>query len=105
MDDVYARLADHLKDLVMGYPFSEALLDLLQETYSPVEAQVALAIPNNLAPLEVVDMKTIARSTDLSESTVAEALESLASRNLLFTSTTPAGEKGYALLQVGYGMP
>jgi Fe-S-cluster-containing hydrogenase component 2 len=105
MDDVYARLADHLKDLVMGYPFSEALLDLLQETYSPVEAQVALAIPNNLAPLEVVDMKTIARSTDLSESAVAEALESLASRNLLFTSTTPAGEKGYALLQVGYGMP
>ncbi len=50
-------------------------------------------------------MKTIAERAELPESAVAEALESLASRNLLFTSKTPAGEKGYALLQVGYGMP
>lgn len=105
MDDVYVRLAKHLKDLIMGYPFSEALIDLLKEIFSTVEAQVALAIPNNLAPLEVVDMETIAARSDLPESTVAGALESLASRNLLYTSTTWTGDKGYALLQVGYGMP
>jgi Pyruvate/2-oxoacid:ferredoxin oxidoreductase delta subunit len=36
---------------------------------------------------------------------VAEALESLASRNRLYTATTDTGAKGYALLQVGYGIP
>jgi hypothetical protein len=45
--DVYFRLAKHLQDLIMGYPYNEALNDLLKETYSPVEAQVAIAIPNN----------------------------------------------------------
>lgn len=105
MDDVYVRLANHLRDLIMGYPFTEALMDLLKETYSPIEAQVALAIPNDLAPLEVVSVKTITERSDLPESTVAEALDTLANRNLLFTSTTVTGEKGYALLQVGYGMP
>ena len=43
MADIYHRLAKHLQDLLMGYPFNEALTDLLKETYSPVEAQVALA--------------------------------------------------------------
>ena len=65
MRDVYLRLARHLQDLIMGYPYNEALTDLLKETYSPVEAQVALAIPNNLAPLEVVDLETIAAGCDL----------------------------------------
>jgi hypothetical protein len=32
----------------MGYPFNEALIDLLKEMYNPIEAEVALAIPNNL---------------------------------------------------------
>jgi Fe-S-cluster-containing hydrogenase component 2 len=105
MEDIYIRLARHLEDLIMGYPFNEALPELLKESYNPVEAQVALAIPNNLAPLEVVDMETIAARSDLPASTVAEALESLSSRNMLYTSTTGSGAKGYALLQVGYGMP
>jgi Pyruvate/2-oxoacid:ferredoxin oxidoreductase delta subunit len=105
MEDIYNRLANHLKDLIMGYPFSDALIDLLKETYSPVEAQVALAIPNDLMPLEVVDVKTIAARSDLPENTVAEALESLSSHNMLYTSTTATGTKGYALLQIGYGMP
>lgn len=56
MEDVYIRLARHLKDLIMGYPFSETLIDLLKEMFTPTEAQVALSIPNNLLPLEVVEM-------------------------------------------------
>ena len=75
MRDVYLRLAKHLQDLIMGFPFSEALTDLLKETYSPVEARVALAIPNNPAPLEVVDFESIAAHCDLPRSTVAEALQ------------------------------
>ena len=105
MQDIYLRLAEHLQDLVMGYPFNDALTDLLKEMYSPVEAQVALAIPNSLQPLEVVDRQSIVDRCDLPESIVIEALESLSSRNMLFTRTTGTGAMGYALLQVGYGIP
>jgi ferredoxin len=105
MKDIYLRLAKHLQDLVMGYPFNEALTDLLEETYSPVEAQVALAIPNDLAPLEVVDLETIAARCDLPRSTVSEALQSLSDRNMLYTRTSTSGKLGYALLQIGYGIP
>ena len=105
MADIYHRLAKHLQDLVMGYPFNEALTDLLKETYSPVEAQVALAIPNDLAPLEVVDLETIVARCDLPRSTVSEALQSLSDRNMLYTRTSTSGKLGYALLQVGYGIP
>jgi len=50
-------------------------------------------------------METIASRSDLPKASVAEALESLAGRNMIFTGKTRDGAKGYALLQVGYGMP
>ncbi|MBE9541128.1 MAG: hypothetical protein IMF01_02320, partial [Proteobacteria bacterium] len=105
MEDVYFRLANHLKDLIMGYPFNDGLLDLLKKMFNPIEAQVALAIPNNLAPLEVVDLETIAVHSELPLSTVVESLDSLSSSSMLYTAPTESGAKGYALLQVGYGMP
>ncbi len=105
MENVYHRLAKHLEDLIMGYPFNEALLDLLREMFDPQEARVALAIPNNLSPLEVVDETTITNRSDLQRETVAEKLESMAARDLLYTAQTRTGKKGYALLQVGYGVP
>jgi Pyruvate/2-oxoacid:ferredoxin oxidoreductase delta subunit len=105
MENIYIRLADHLKNLIMGYPFNEPLLDLLKETFTPIEASVALAIPNNLLPLEVTDLDTIADRSDLSKDKVADALESLAARNMLYTAKTKEGAQGYGLLQVGYGMP
>jgi Pyruvate/2-oxoacid:ferredoxin oxidoreductase delta subunit len=105
MENVYHRLAKHLEDLIMGYPFNEALLDLLHEMFDPQEARVALAIPNNLSPLEVVDETTITNRSDLPRETVAEKLESMAARDLLYTAQTRTGKKGYALLQVGYGVP
>ena len=105
MQDLYIRLAAHLEHLTMGYPYSEELVDLLKEMFSPDEAQVALAIPNDLAPLKVVSLEKIAARVDLPLSAVAEALESMAARNILFTAPIPDGSKGYALLQVGYGMP
>ncbi len=105
MKNIYHRLARHLEHLVMGYPFNEALLDLLREMFDPQEARVALAIPNDLPPLEVVDGTTIAQRSDLPLETVTEKLESMATRNLLYTAPTRTGNKGYALLQVGYGVP
>ena len=56
MDDLYVRLAKHLENLTMGYPYTDELFDLLQEMFSPAEAQVALAIPNDLEPLQVVGL-------------------------------------------------
>jgi ferredoxin len=105
MQDLYQRLARHLEHLIMGYPYSEELIDLLMEMFSPTEAQVALAIPNDLAPLEVVSLEKIAARTDLPLPAVAETLESMASRSKLFTAPTKDGSTGYALLQVGFGLP
>jgi ferredoxin len=105
MPDIYLRLAKHLEDLIQGYPYNEALIDLLKEMFSPVEAEVALAIPNNLEPLEISSPQTIAARCDLPESIVTEALQSLAGRNMLYTRQTEKGDTGFALLQVGYGIP
>ena len=105
MKDIYLRLAKHMEDLIMGYPYNEALIDLLKEMFSPIEAEVALAIPNNLEPLEVVSLKTIVAGCNLPEITVSEALQSLSSRNMLYTRQTEKGDAGFALLQVGYGIP
>ena len=105
MQNPYNRLATHLEHLTMGYPYTEELIDLLKEMFSPTEAQVALAIPNDLAPLAVSGLENIAARTDLPMSAVAEALESMAARNILYSAPTYDGATGYALLQVGYGLP
>ena len=105
MPDLYNRLATHMEHLTMGYPYTEELIDLLKEMFSPKEAQVAMAIPNDLAPLAVVSLENIAARADLPLSAVAEALEAMAARNILFTAPTEDGSTGYALLQVGYGLP
>jgi len=105
MNDIYLKLTKHLENLIMGYPFNEALIDLLKEMFNPVEAQVALAIPNDLAPLEVMGATAICAQTDLPENTVLEALAAMSSRNMIFTAPLKEGGTGYSLLQVGYGMP
>ena len=107
MEDIYQKLANHLQDLVMGYPVSEALFELLKETFTPIEARVALSIPNDLLPLEVVESQTIVRRSGMDATTVEQTLEGLASRGLLYSAPVEDGrkEQGYALLQVGYGMP
>jgi Fe-S-cluster-containing hydrogenase component 2 len=105
MQELYIRLAKHLENLIMGYPYTDELIDLLMEMFNPTEAQVAVAIPNDLEPLEVVSLENIAGRANLPLPAVAEALESMANRNMLFTAPTPDGSTGYALLQVGFGLP
>ncbi len=105
MEDLYIRLAKHLESLIMGYPYTEELLDLLKEMFSPTEALVALAIPNDLDPLQVTSITKIAARADLPMPEVVQALDTMANRNMLFTAPTADGSMGYALLQVGYGLP
>ena len=105
MNAVYLKLAKHLENLIMGYPYSDALLELLAEMFNPQEAQIALAIPNDLAPLDVVSADRIISRCDLPPRTVRDSLESLAKRHLIYSRITADGMVGYALLQVGYGIP
>ena len=105
MRDLYIRLARHLENLIMGYPYTEELLDLLKEMFNPTEARVALAIPNELEPLRVTRVKDIVARAELPAPEVTQALKSMAARNMLFTAPTGDGTRGYALLQVGYGLP
>ena len=105
MHEVYLKLARHLEDLVMGYPYNDALLELLAEMFDPREAEVALAIPNDLPPLDVVSADRIASRCQLPPRTVRETLDSLADRHLIYSRRNEDGMLGYALLQVGYGIP
>ncbi len=105
MTSIYKKLAKHLEGLTIGYPFSDVLLDMLKEMYHPNEAEVILSIPNDLNPFEVVDADVIISRSSLPPEAVLGVLEDLAARHLIYTAPTANRNKGYALLQVGYGMP
>lgn len=105
MSDIYRRLAEHLKNLVMGYPQNDALLPLLEAMFTPEEAEVALAVPGTLLPLEAADAGTIARAAGKPKAEVEPILDRLVEKRSLFTTQLPGGGRGYGLLQVGYGLP
>jgi Fe-S-cluster-containing hydrogenase component 2 len=102
---VYTKLAEHLSHLGMGYPLREDLIDILKEILSPLEAEVALAIPNRPIPLEPIGVDEIQKGIGLERRALEEVLESLARRGLLYSGETRSGERGYALHQVGFGFP
>jgi len=103
--DVYERLGEHFSRMGMGYPYRDDLIEILRENYTESEAEVALAIPNSVVPMEPVNVEEIQKKIDLSREDLAEALEGLYEKGLLFSGETKEGEKGYALLQMGYGFP
>lgn len=103
--NVYQRLADHLSNVGMGYPFRDTLLEILKENLDPSEAEIALALPTGVIPLSPVTTDEILPRVSMSRDELESALERLAEKGALFVGTTPAGEKGYALLHVGFGFP
>jgi len=103
--EVYRQLAQHLATLGMGYPPGEELEEILKENFTDEEAAIALALPTRVPPLQLASVDEIAQRIDLHPSTLAEILERLASRGLLFSGLTKDGRKGYALQQMGYGFP
>ena len=74
MQDLYQQLAVHLEHLTMGYPYTEEVIDLLKEMFSPTEARVAMAIPNDLEPMQVVGLENITSRADLPMPAVVKAL-------------------------------
>jgi hypothetical protein len=104
-EDVYEKLSQHLASLGMGYPPKEELLEVLRSNFSPLEAQVALAIPTEVIPLEPAPVSEIASKTGMPKDDAEKILTSIANRGLLFSKKTKGSETGYALQQFGYGFP
>jgi NAD-dependent dihydropyrimidine dehydrogenase PreA subunit len=103
--DSYTQLAHHLHAMGMGYPLKDDLADILRANFSPAEVEVALALPNTRIPLEVATADEVAVNLGRPVKEMADALEELARRGLVFSGTTDDGQPGYALQQVGYGFP
>ena len=103
--EIYKKLADHLGRLGMGYPTRQDLINILKENLTPLEAEIALAVPTGVIPMTLVSAKTISANINLPLSELTDMLDRLVSKGMLFSGKTEAGEKGYALLQVGFGFP
>lgn len=103
--DVYHRLARHLSALGMGYPEKEELVEILQENFSPEEAEIALAVPTRVIPFHPAPVSDISRGVRIPLADLQQKLAMLAHRGLLFSRKLASGEMGYALQQFGYGFP
>jgi len=103
--NVYQRLADHLSKVGMGYPIRETLLEILRENFNPSEAEIALTLPTGVIPFSTVGVSEIGARVPMSPEELESALDGLAEKGLLYVGPTSTGEKGYALLQVGFGFP
>ncbi len=104
-EEIYKRLATHLSSLGMGYPEKEELLEILKENFTPLEAEVALAIPTKVIPLQPVPVAKIVPPKNISVEELESILSNLAQRGLLFSNRMKDGSRGYALQQFGYGFP
>ncbi len=104
-EEVYRKLAKHLSSLGMGYPQKEELIDILRENFTPLEAEVALAIPADRIPFEPVSTAEISTHIKLPKKELDPILSNLAHRGLLFSKKMKNGKTGYALQQFGYGFP
>jgi NAD-dependent dihydropyrimidine dehydrogenase PreA subunit len=103
--DVYERLSRRLSLLGMGLPHSENLVDLLKANFTTEEAQAALLLPADRTPLTPTAVADLTASPGFTPGRLAEILERLAQRGLVFSGKTGNGEFGYALHQAGYGFP
>jgi NAD-dependent dihydropyrimidine dehydrogenase PreA subunit len=103
--DIYKQLAGHLSTLGMGYPPHEALEEILRANFDPLEAQIALAFPTRVIPLELTEIDQLMGTIDLPRAELEDVLENLSQKGLLFSGKTKDGEKGYALHQIGFGFP
>ncbi len=105
LEKIYDKLAKHLSSLGMGYPEKEELLDILKENFTPLEAEVAMAIPTNVIPFEPVPVSEIEPRLKIESKELESILSNLAQRGLLFSKRLEDGQTGYCLQQFGYGFP
>lgn len=104
-EDKHEQMARHLSVTGMGMPYREELVAILKENFTVDEIAVALLLPADGPPLAPVGVAAIASRTEIPATALADTLESLAERGLIFSGKTPGGEVGYALHRVGFGFP
>jgi hypothetical protein len=76
-------------------------IDILQATFFPFEAEVALALPTRVIPMQLVSLDKIMERIEIPLDKLRDTLGTMVEKGLLFTGKTDEGETGYALLQVG----
>lgn len=103
--DGYEQLARHLSVMGMGMPYREELVVILRENFTPEEADAALLLAADGPPLAVEGVADIAARSGCDPERLAETLERLAERCLIYSGRTAQGEPGYALHRVGFGFP
>jgi hypothetical protein len=86
--DIYKQLADHLSSLGMGYPPNEDLEEILRANLSPREAEVALALPTRVIPLQPIGIDEIMEAVRVPEAELEDILEGLLQKGLLFSGKT-----------------
>ena len=104
-DEVYKRLAKHLSSLGMGYPEKEELLEILKENFTPLEAEVALAIPTKVIPLEPVSINKITPPQNVSTEELESILSNLSQRGLLFLQKDEGWKHGLCAPAVRVWIP
>ncbi len=102
-DDIYADLARHMS--MMGLPLTEGLVDILKENFTAEEAKIVMMLPATDIPLKPVTIDELADLKDIDQKHLADILEGLTERKLIFSGENGVGERGYALHQAGFGFP
>lgn len=99
--DVYERLAQFLDTLPAGYPKTEdgREVDLLRRLFSPEEAELAQHLTLIAEPPRV-----IARRVERTEEEVAEQLESMARKGLIYSIHPSDGPPEYMATQYAVGV-
>ncbi|MFC1912207.1 hypothetical protein ACFLXG_03535 [Chloroflexota bacterium] len=95
-ENVYSRLVDHMFTLEMEYTLTkEGLENIFKENLSPLEAEVFLAFPTRVIPLQPVSVDEIIDKVDIPGDELDNMLDNLSKRGLLFSGKTKEGKKGY----------
>ncbi len=87
-DDIYIKLRDHIDSMPAGYPKTEsgAEIKILKKFYTPLQAEIALAISQAPETAE-----TIADRLDMDRKTAIKEIENMASEGCLFRVSLPEG--------------
>lgn len=59
--NIEEALKDHLEKVGLGYPRSDAFIELLRLNLTDEELEVILGLPTKVAPFEVEDIDTIGK--------------------------------------------
>jgi len=103
--DPHVALAEHWSKVGMGLPVRDELVEILRANLTAREAEIAALLPDAGPPLNPVPVGNVATGSHTPAQEIAETLERLAERGLVYSRRLGDGTMGYALHQVGFGFP